>query len=135
MSERMNAEPAPGNEDRFWTATVPAAPWGHDEPPLDHPGWGQAPAARPVDEAVDTLVSSYIVANLNGPCLPLREFMDDFEKRILRACLALTQGHQRHTADILGLKYTALFEKMRKHCINGKQLKLSRRLRPEPAAE
>lgn len=135
MSERMNAESAPENEGRFWTATVPAAPWGHDEPPMDRPGWSQAPAARPVDEVVDALVSSYIATNLNGPRIPLREFMDDFEKRILRACLALTQGHQRNTADILGLKYTALFEKMRKHCINGKQMKLSRRLRPEPAAE
>jgi DNA-binding NtrC family response regulator len=54
--------------------------------------------------------------------------MDELEKRVLRSCLALTQGHQRNAAAILGVKYTALFEKMRKHCINGRQMKLARRL-------
>jgi DNA-binding NtrC family response regulator len=82
-----------------------------------------------METIMETLVSTNLAAHLSMQCIPLKDFMDDFEKRILRACLTLTQGHQRNAAAILGLKYTALFEKMRKHCINGRQMKLVRRLR------
>ena len=54
--------------------------------------------------------------------------MDDFEKKILLSCLDRTQGNKRDAAAILGLKPTALFEKMRKHVINGRRMKLARKL-------
>jgi len=77
---------------------------------------------------MESLVSSYLAANLNFKGIPLKEFMDSCEKQILLSCLRLTSGHQRNAAAILGLKSTALFEKMRKHCINGRQLKLAPKL-------
>jgi DNA-binding NtrC family response regulator len=74
------------------------------------------------------MVSAYLTANLNFRDIPLKEFMDGFEKKILLACLSLTRGHQKDAAAVLGLKPTALFEKMRKHCINGRRKKLSAKL-------
>lgn len=38
-------------------------------------------------------------------------------------CLQLTHGSQKNTAATLGLKPTALFEKMRKHGIDIRQIK------------
>ena len=47
---------------------------------------------------MQSLVSAYLAANLNSRGIPLKEFMDSFEKQILLACLRLTQGHQRNAA-------------------------------------
>ena len=116
-----------------WMRQAPAGaqPWAVDEPALPHPYWGDARNERPLEDALEALVTSYLLGNLNARPTPLKEFMDELEKRVLRACLNLTQGHQRNAAAILGVKYTALFEKMRKHCINGRQMKLARRLQPQ----
>lgn len=137
MNERMNVEPAVGGDARLWRQPAPIsvdeASWALERPGLDRPQWPQAVRTPSVDACVETLVSAYLAANLDGRRTSLKEFMDDLERRILHSCLTLTQGHQRNAAGILGLKYTALFEKMRKHCINGRQIKLSRRLRPVPA--
>ncbi len=107
------------HEDQSWTL---------DERPLNAPAWAGSANERSLEDALEALVTSYLLANLNSRRTPLKEFMDEFEKRVLRSCLTLTQGHQRNAAAILGVKYTALFEKMRKHCINGRQMKLARRL-------
>lgn len=108
-----------------------AQPWVVDEHPLNARAWGDRANERSLEEALESLVTAYLLANLNSKRTPLKEFMDEFEKRVLRSCLNLTQGHQRNAAAILGVKYTALFEKMRKHCINGRQMKLARRLQPQ----
>lgn len=108
-----------------------AQPWVVDERPLNARAWGDRANERSLEESLESLVTAYLLANLNSKRTPLKEFMDEFEKRVLRSCLNLTQGHQRNAAAILGVKYTALFEKMRKHCINGRQMKLARRLQPQ----
>jgi DNA-binding NtrC family response regulator len=90
--------------------------------------WADPGAVKSLEDARETLVSTYLAASLNYENIPIKEFMDSIEKQLLLACLGLTQGHQRNAAAVLGLKPTALFEKMRKHCINGRSLKLSRRL-------
>lgn len=130
MNERMTVGQADALNPGTWMRPVPdeARPWGPDERALHAPFWGDARNERSLEDAMEALVTSYLLASLNSRCTPLKEFMDEFEKRILRACLTLTQGHQRNAAAILGVKYTALFEKMRKHCINGRQMKLTRRL-------
>jgi len=139
MNERMNAEPAISGGASLWQEPVPIPmdepSWALEQPGLDRPRWPQSVRTPSVEACVETLVSAYLAANLDGRRTPLKEFMDDLERRILHSCLTLTQGHQRNAAGILGLKYTALFEKMGKHCINGRQIKLSRRLRPVPAQE
>jgi len=138
MNEKMTISQAPREIDNFWIKPKPAVdnPWMPDPIQLRRSFWADPQAVKSLEEVMETLVSAYLVANLNSKGIPLKEFMDSFEKQIIRTCLHLTQGHQRNTASILGLKYTALFEKMRKHCINGRQLKLARRLgRMQPQAE
>jgi len=90
--------------------------------------WAAPNAGKTLAEAGDALVAAYLDASLNQKIVPLKEFMDDLEKNILLACLRLTHGNQRNAAALLGLKPTALFEKMRKHHINGRRIKLSEKL-------
>jgi len=85
-------------------------------------------ATRSMEKTKEALVYAYLAANMHYKNIPLKEFTDDLEKNILLACLRLTHGSQRNAADMLSLKPTALFEKMRKHGINGKRIKLSEKL-------
>lgn len=138
MNEKMTVSQAPQEIDNFWVK--PQADednaWMAEPLQLRRSFWADPQAVKSLEEVMESLVSAYLAANLNSKGIPLKEFMDSFEKQIIRTCLHLTQGHQRNAAAILGLKYTALFEKMRKHCINGRQLKLARRLgRTQPQAE
>jgi len=82
----------------------------------------QATAA--LEKIKDSLVFAYLVANLNFKNLPLKEFMDGFEKKILLTCLRLTGGNQKNAAAVMSIKPTVLFEKMRKHGIRRQQLHL-----------
>jgi DNA-binding NtrC family response regulator len=99
--------------------------------------WSDPQAQKSMEDAMEALVASYLAAALNFRNLPLKEFMDAIEKQVLLSGLRLTGGHQKNAAVILGLKPTALFEKMRKHCINTRKIKLSRKLgeAPTQAAE
>jgi DNA-binding NtrC family response regulator len=97
--------------------------------------WADPGAVKSLEDARKTLVSTYLAASLDYENIPVREFMGSIEKQLLIACLGLTHGHQRDAAAILGLKPTALFEKLRKHCINGRSMKLSRRLTVAPAPD
>jgi DNA-binding NtrC family response regulator len=80
----------------------------------------------------ESLIAAYVVTNLNHKKIPLKKFMDDCEKKILLNSLQLTCCSQRNAADLLGVKPTALFEKMRKHGINSRQFKLSKKLEALP---
>jgi DNA-binding NtrC family response regulator len=77
-----------------------------------------------LEKVKESLVFAYLVANLNFKTLPLKTFMDSFEKKILLACLRLTGGNQKNAAAVMGIKPTVLFEKMRKHGISRRQLQL-----------
>ncbi|MBN2399629.1 MAG: hypothetical protein JXI33_04740 [Candidatus Aminicenantes bacterium] len=79
----------------------------------------------------ESLVINYLAANLNFRNVPLKEFMDDFEKKILLASLHQTNGNQKKAAVMLSLKPTALFEKMRKHGIRARRKKLSEKTTAE----
>jgi DNA-binding NtrC family response regulator len=132
MNERMTVGQADNLTVSPWRGSFPqgAQPWPLVNPRERH--WAGTRGEQSLEDATEALVSAFLAANLKFKRMPLKDFMDDFERRILRTCLTLTRGHQRSAATILGLKYTALFEKMRKHCINGRQLKLTHRLRLEP---
>ncbi len=97
-------------------------------PRITHSDWPVTAGEKALTRACAALVDAYLDINLNTRSIPLKEFMDDLEKNILLACLRLTQGSQRNAATLLGLKPTALFEKMRKHGINGRRIKLSEKL-------
>ena len=104
-------------------------------PRIAPPVWPAPDAAKALTEASTALVAAYLDASVKQESLPLKEFMDDLERNILLTCLRLTHGSQRNAAALLGLKPTALFEKMRKHRINGRRIKLSERLVAVPPQE
>jgi DNA-binding NtrC family response regulator len=84
--------------------------------------WTDPEALLSLEKIKESLVLAYLVANLNFKNLPLKAFMDGFEKKILLACLRLTGGNQKNAAAVMSIKPTVLFEKMRKHGISRKQL-------------
>ncbi|MFQ6108807.1 MAG: helix-turn-helix domain-containing protein [Candidatus Aminicenantales bacterium] len=49
--------------------------------------------------------------------LPLKEFLDHLEKTIIMRALEKFKGNQKRAADELGLKYTTLNEKIKRHNI------------------
>jgi DNA-binding NtrC family response regulator len=86
-----------------------------------------SPEAGPlqaIERMKESLVFAYLSANLDMQSLPLKAFLDSFEKNVLLACLRLTRGNQRDAAALLSLKPTALFEKMRKHGIRSQRGRL-----------
>jgi len=119
-TERETFSPTPDFINNY--AWIPA------QPQTRKSIWSDPETVKSLEKNMESLVFAYLVANLNFKNIPLKEFMDDFEKKTLLTCLGLTHGNQRNAAAILGLKPTALFEKMRKHCINGKRIKLSEKL-------
>jgi DNA-binding NtrC family response regulator len=93
--------------------------------PLRPPLWKSAltnpEALQALEKLKASLVLAYLSSNLNKKNIPLKTFLDGFEKKILLACLRLTQGNQKNAAALMGLKPTALFEKMRKHGIRSQR--------------
>jgi len=90
-------------------------------PTQESPGT-DSEAIHSLEKIKESLVLAYLVANLNSGNLPLKAFMDSCEKKILLACLRFTGGSQKNAAAVMGIKPTVLFEKMRKHGINRRQL-------------
>ena len=81
-------------------------------------------AVQTLEKIKESLVIAYLIANMEFRCIPLKSFLDGCEKKILLACLNLTQGNQKNAATVLSLKPTALFEKMRKHGIRSQRGRL-----------
>ena len=69
----------------------------------------------------DTLITTYILRNLNRDKLSFKCFINDVEIKIIQTTLKLTGGNQRKAATILGLKTTTLNEKFRKFELNKKK--------------
>ncbi len=88
------------------------------------PGCTDTGPLQAIERMKESLVFAFLAANLDIQNLSLKVFLDNFEKNILLACLRLTRGNQRDAAALLGLKPTALFEKMRKHGIRSQRGRL-----------
>jgi DNA-binding NtrC family response regulator len=86
-------------------------------------------ATKTMKNTAAALVSAYLAANLNFRDIPLKRFLDDCEKKILLDCLHETGGRQKNAAAMLGILPTSLCEKMRKHGIQGRRVKLAEKLR------
>jgi DNA-binding NtrC family response regulator len=91
------------------------------QPPLLKSAWTNPDALQVLEKMKVSLVLAYLSSNLSKKNIPLKVFMDGFEKKILLACLRLTQGNQKNAAALLCLKPTGLFEKMRKHGIRSQR--------------
>lgn len=110
------------------TDWAPAPDQDPERSPIRKSRWSGPEAMKSLEKTSEWLVIAYLVATMNDQKIPLKEFMDDFEKNTLLTCLRLTRGNQKNAAAVLGIKPTALFEKMRKHRINGKSVKWSEKL-------
>jgi DNA-binding NtrC family response regulator len=100
--------------------TYPAVP-----PPVESQvlPWSDKETNLSLEQIEESLAHAYLAANLNLKNIPLKAFMDGFEKKILLSCLRLAQGNQKNVAAVLSLKPTALFAKMRKHGIYSRRKK------------
>ena len=101
--------------------------------PAAGPAWAGPETNQALEKTKASLVFAFLNSNLNAKSIPLKSFLDDIEKKILLACLRLTLGNQKNAAALLGLKPTALFEKMRKHGIRSQRGRLPGRRGDFPA--
>ncbi len=116
--------------EEFWPTSGIAIDytWFQTQPQFRNSFSNDLEMARSLAKTTESLVFAYLAANLNSKSIPLREFMDGFEEKILHACLRLTYFNQKNAATLMHLKPTTLFAKMRKCGICGRRMKLSRRL-------
>jgi len=61
------------------------------------------------------LIKKYLLTNCTSINVPLKNFMNEFEKEMLVRALKISHGNQRVASFILGLKPTTLNEKMKKY--------------------
>jgi DNA-binding NtrC family response regulator len=94
--------------------------------------WSDPQALKSLEDSMAALVSAYLATNLNYRNISLKEMLRAFERKAMLASLRLARGKQKEAAALLGIKATTLFEKMRKHGINGRQVKLSEKLKSTP---
>lgn len=104
------------------------------QPPEADQALSDLGAERSLDRIMEALVFAFITTNLKFKGMPLKSFLADFERSVIQAALRLTHGNQKDAASLLSLKPTALFEKMRKHGIRGKQIKFTRKIWAAPGA-
>ena len=84
------------------------------------------PERKMIEEACDRFGLS-LQTLLSEACLtdgiPLKDIMNELERKILIKALALAKGNQKEAAASLGMKYTTLNEKLKRHKIDTRRLK------------
>ena len=65
------------------------------------------------------LIMKYLLSNCTCINVPLKNFMNEFEKEMLIRTLKISGGSQRVAAFILGVKPTTLSEKIKKYKLKG----------------
>jgi DNA-binding NtrC family response regulator len=63
------------------------------------------------------MVSAFILKNIYDQNIPLKKFISDLEKQLIKNTLLIAYGNQKCAASILGIKQTTLFEKIKKYKI------------------
>ena len=69
------------------------------------------------NELRENLVNNVRFKDLIDMSIPLREFVNEFEKQMIEHVLSFTHGSEKRAAYLLGIKPTTLCEKMKKHKI------------------
>ena len=79
------------------------------------------PAANKIKEKMredlEQVIKLYLLANMSEENIQLKDFLNGFEKNIIINVLKITGGSQKMSADILGVKPSAFFEKLKKYNI------------------
>lgn len=70
-----------------------------------------------IRQDLEEVIMLYLMANMSEENIQLKEFLNGFEKNIIINVLKITGGSQKMSADILGVKPSAFFEKLRKYNI------------------
>jgi DNA-binding NtrC family response regulator len=70
----------------------------------------------------ETLLNAVFDRFCSTESLSLKEFMDDLERRLIVRMLFRANGNRREAAKLLGIKYTTLHEKLKKHNIHFKNM-------------
>jgi DNA-binding NtrC family response regulator len=66
---------------------------------------------------LEEVIMLYLLANMSEENIHLKDFLNGFEKNIIINVLKITGGSQKMSADILGVKPSAFFEKLKKYNI------------------
>lgn len=66
------------------------------------------------NKAQEMLTKTYIIMNHSSQGMPLKQLLNALEKMIIDSALNVTRGSQKQAAQMLGVKQTALCEKMKK---------------------
>jgi DNA-binding NtrC family response regulator len=126
MDNRIEIEPVAELGDRVM---IIDRAWDEPELSLRKSLWSDPQARKSLEGSIEALVSAYLTVNLNHKGISLKEIVWTLERKAMFASLRLSRGSQKEAAAILGIKVTTLFEKMRKHGINGRRMKISAKLK------
>ena len=77
------------------------------------------------DRARDILTKTYMILNFNEQPVPLKQFLNNIERSVIHSALLVTGGSQKQAARILGVKQTALCEKIKRLNIKSSKQKLA----------
>jgi DNA-binding NtrC family response regulator len=97
-------------------SNVPAVPFQAERKP------GNGPGARPAQQdpiaalalSLDSLYGCIELINEGRPA-PIQEIMDGLERSIISQAMIRSRANIRGAAVLLGIKYTTLYAKLRKH--------------------
>ena len=69
---------------------------------------------KKISKPIEKALKLYISMSLSGEVLPLKDLLDDFEKKAIEYALFLSFNNQRKAATLLGFKYTTFVEKIKR---------------------
>lgn len=62
---------------------------------------------------IPQVVTSYLRGNLPENSVTLRDFIRELEREIIHKALKICNGNRKNTAELLGVKYSTLTEKIK----------------------
>ena len=70
-----------------------------------------------LEKVMEQLAKFYIKENKNGKLIPLKQYVNDFEKKLIIHTLKLVKGNQKIASYFLGVRPTTFNEKIKRHKI------------------
>ena len=69
---------------------------------------------KKINKPLEKALKDYISMSLSGEVLPLKDLLEDFEKKAIEYALFLSFNNQRRAATLLGIKFTTFAEKIKR---------------------